>query len=145
MSIFKIVLGLGGFVLFGAAFAPFEYLAAPTWHVLVVDSSGTPLSGVYVRRAHQNYSVEDEGHDTNAFSGGDGRVTLQSVKSQASGFRFLWFTLKSLRQGFHASFGRFAYVSAFSREMEGFQREGPWKGDLSEMNTTLRMRRRAVP
>lgn len=106
-------------VLIGTALLPIPYTAAPAWEVWVVDESGRPLEGMKVRLSYQNYSAEVKGHELDAVTDPDGRVTFPLQRESASLARYLVYSAWSATTGVHASFGQHAGVIAFGQGRNG--------------------------
>ena len=91
------------------AFFPFKSLNCPSWHVRVIDGTQKPVAGMRVRLSYQNYSAEDESHEVDAITDGNGEATFPAEALRASFIRQCVFALLSARAGVHASFGPHAH------------------------------------
>lgn len=55
-------------------FYPFEFTAVPKWKLRIVDQNGQPLSGNRVRESWCHYTFENQTHEEELLSDGDGYV-----------------------------------------------------------------------
>ncbi len=120
---------------------PIPYLAAPEWHVTVVDEFGAPISGMTVRLSWKNYSTESEGHEEDRVTDSDGSVAFPARKGWASSLQRLWFSSLMATSLAHASFGPHATVFAFGQDREGSAINGgkitDWTGKPVEMRSEI--------
>lgn len=136
--------------LVGAALAcavsiPLPYLASPSWAIVVVDDSGSPIEGMTVRRVYQNYSTEGEDHSEDQLTDKQGYASFPARWSSSSIARRFVFTLLSARAGVNASFGRHAHVFAFGKGREGYAVNGPYVTDWTGNPPYMKSRIRATP
>jgi hypothetical protein len=116
-------------------------LVAPDWKITVMDEAHKPVKGALVRESYTNYSIENEGHETDAFADGFGRVSFPTRKIHASLLTRILGTLRAATGGAHASFGPSAYVNAFGTEGEGsWEKDGYigfWHGSPAHLESTI--------
>jgi len=101
----------------GQAPAVETVIIVPAWKIQVVDPSGKPLRNVLVRQVWQDYDIEDERHEADAYTDRNGFVSFPERKApkvsdavrrenQVEHFR---------RTGVHTSFGVQASVLAWEK------------------------------
>jgi hypothetical protein len=128
-------------VLLVVALIPFPSLIAPDWKITVMDVAHKPVKGSLVRESYQNYSIESQGHESDAITDEFGRVSFPARKIYASLFARISGVLRAATGGVHASFGPSAYVNAFGTEEEGSWEEdghiGFWHGSPTHLESTI--------
>ena len=131
----------GAAVLVIALFWPIPYTAAPAWEVWVVDEVGRPIEDMKVRLSYKNYSTETTGHELNALTDSQGRVSFPTQKSTASIARYVVYSVWSATTGIHASFGRHANVFTYGQGRDGSATTGDviadWTGTPREMKSRI--------
>ncbi len=55
-------------------FCPFEKMVVPEWKLRIVDQTGQPLRGNLVRQSWRHWTLENQGHEEELRSDGDGYV-----------------------------------------------------------------------
>jgi hypothetical protein len=117
---------------------PFPQLVRPDWDVWVVDEHGNALEGMNVRLIYQDYSLESRSHEDTQTTDGSGhtrfgaKTTISTVGARMVG------TLRSFSEtGFHASFGRYAYLIVFGKGRQAEYRNASWTGGSSSKQSRI--------
>ncbi len=101
-------------VLMAALFWPITSVTVPEWRYRVVDQSGQPVPGAFVREHWQNYSFEAMGHQDDARTDSAGYVQFPERRVSAAGWRRLLGPVRNaLTTGVHAGYG--AWASSLSQ------------------------------
>ena len=94
--------------------------------IRVVDESGNPLKGAFVRQHWRDYSVESSGHEQDAQTDNKGYVSFprRTIRAPLL-FRFLGVILNTIAGGFiHSSYGPHAHIAAYGDIVDGKRLEG---------------------
>ncbi len=133
-------------VILMTSLCPVRYVSAPEWDVWVVDEVGTPLANMTARLRFQNYCTEAEGHEADGITDVHGHVHFAMRFGSASALRVVTYSLRSARDGVHASFGRHATVFAFGQGRDGIASSGDlitdWIGAPERMTSKIVAHRR---
>lgn len=85
---------------------PFKKTLVPEQHVLVVTKDMHPVTNALVRQSWQDYSLESAGHEDDARTDVNGRITFPSRTIRAPLLlRMLGPLISIVGQGIHTSFG----------------------------------------
>ena len=104
---------------------PYKSVVCPAWQIQVVTETGKPLKGAFVRQHWQDYSVESDGHEQDAYTDENGYVSFPERTIKASLLsRGLGAISNTLSQGIHASYGPHAFVAAYGEIVNGKRLEG---------------------
>jgi hypothetical protein len=131
-------------ILLVAAFWPVTTLSAPLWSVCVVDEANNPVARVLVRESYQNYSAEMQGREEDLYTDTRGCVRFPAKSVRSSLMKRLTVFCSAALGGVHASFGPYAYVTAFSGQLRGDDVRGgyefSWKGSPGQVDSMLVLR-----
>jgi hypothetical protein len=117
---------------------PFRHLLRPDWDVRVVDEHGTPIEGMNVRLVYQDYSLESLSHEETQVTDVDGHVRFGAQTTISTVGAHIVGTLRSFGQtGFHASFGRHAFLVVFGKGRQADYRNDSWTGGLSSKQSQI--------
>jgi hypothetical protein len=120
-----------------ACLVPIPYLAAPRWEVSVVGEDGKPLSGISVRLVYQNYPAERREHEITLATDEHGHVLFPAQFQKASLVQRASYALWSLNASPRASYGRQAFVFAFSSALGGNETNELWRGSPASMESKI--------
>jgi hypothetical protein len=104
---------------------PTTSIVCPAWTLQVVDESGNPLRGAFVRQVWQDYTLESSSHEQDAQTDGNGYVSFPERTVKASLLSRMFGTIiKGISLNVHASHGPSAYILAYGEIVEGKRLEG---------------------
>ncbi len=85
---------------------PFKSTVVDEQHILVVTEDWRPIEGARVRQSWQNYTIEAGGHEEDALTDKNGRVSFPRRTIRANlAWRAIGPVTNIITQGIHASFG----------------------------------------
>jgi len=106
-----------------------------------VREDSKPLSGISVRLVYQNYPAEREGHEITLTTDEQGRVLFPAQLQKASVAQRIAYALASPKNSARVSYGRRAFVFAFSSKLGGdatSDKDLPnWAGSPASMKSTI--------
>jgi hypothetical protein len=119
------ILLIGCIFAFIVSLYPTTSIVCPAWTLQVVDESGNPLRGAFVRQVWQDYTLESSSHKQDAQTDGSGYVSFPERTIKASLLsRMLGAIMKGISLNVHASYGPSAYILAYAEIVEGKMLEG---------------------
>jgi hypothetical protein len=123
--IWRRILLIGCIFAFTVSLYPTISIVCPAWRIQVVDESGNPLRGAFVRQVWQDYTLESGSHEQDAQTDGNGYVSFPERTIKASLlFRTLGAIMKGISLNVHASYGPSSYILAYGEIVEGKRLEG---------------------
>jgi hypothetical protein len=92
---------------------PTQDVVAPTWNVVVTDTSNQPIAGVSVTAFAQQYTLESKDVEETKITGTDGGVQFSPRIIKANGLQRLIGTVGQIATfGAHSSFGTHTHIHA---------------------------------
>jgi hypothetical protein len=119
------ILLIGSICVAIALLYPYQSTVCPAWKIQVVDEAGNPLKDAFVRQHWQDYSVESDGHEQDAYTDENGYVSFPERTIRASLLsRGIGAISNTLSEGIHASYGPDAFIAAYGEVVNGKRLEG---------------------
>ena len=129
-------------VVFAAAvcllLVPFPHLLRPDWDVWVVDEHGNAVEGMTVRVVYQDYSLESTSHEETHTTDGSGHTRFGAKSTVSTAGAHVVGAIRSISEtGFHAGFGRYAYLVVFGKGRRAEYRDSSWTGWSSRKQSRI--------
>ena len=103
-----------------------------------MGEDGKPLSGISVRLVYQNYPAERKEREITLATDEHGHVLFPAQFGKASLVQRACYALWSLNAGPRTSYGRHAFVFAFSSDLGGNEPNGElWRGSPVSMESKI--------
>jgi hypothetical protein len=117
---------------------PFPHMLSPNWDVWVVDEQGNPVGGMNVRLIYQDYSLESVDHEEIRVADPRGHVRFDAKSTTSTVAAHIAGIIRSFSQtGFHAGFGRDAFVVVFGKGRREARYMSPWHGWSSNKESRI--------
>jgi hypothetical protein len=107
---------------------------------VVVDEQQRPLGGMTVRLIYQDYSLESRSHEEMRTTDARGHASFEQRSIRSTAASHIVGSIRSFAHtGFHASYGRDAYIVVFGKGRRGdFASWDTWSGWSASMHSTIK-------